>query len=334
MLAPVEAIEAAPVTAPLTDRFGRVKRKLRVSLTDRCNFRCRYCMPDRPVWLPKAELLRREETVALVELFLAAGVREVRLTGGEPLLRPDLEECVAALDGLRPLGLERLSMTTNASRLASRLEALVAAGLDDLNISLDALTADRFRALRGGEIAPVLAGIEEALALGVPVKVNTVLVRDQNREEIVPLVEWAMDRGIPLRFIEYMPLDAPGTWSADQVVGEAEILRRLARRYRVERLPRGPEPAALYRLDGGYRLGVVSTITNPFCASCDRVRLTANGELYTCLFAERGTPLGARLRAGAGPDQLTAVIRDAVWNKDAGYRGPVERPIRMHGLGG
>lgn len=337
MLAVLDAPAPDSTSTALADRFGRVKRKLRVSLTDRCNFRCRYCMPEQPNWLPKRDLLGREEMAGLARLFVDAGIRAIRLTGGEPLLRPDLRDCVAALGALRPLGLERISMTTNASRLAGRLRGLVDAGLDDLNISLDALDADRFRALRRGAIEPVLAGIAEALALAVPFKLNTVLVRGQNEDEILPLVDWAMGLGIPLRFIEYMPLDAPGSWNERQVVGEAEVLARLTSRYRVEPLPRTREPATLYRLDGRYDVGVVSTITNPFCSSCDRLRLTASGELYTCLFAERGTPLGAALRAGATTGELAETIRAAVWNKDPGYAalgGPVDRPIRMHGLGG
>jgi GTP 3',8-cyclase len=218
-----------------------------------------------------------------------------------------------------------------------RLAALRAAGLDDLNLSLDALDPACFERLRGHAIGPVLEGIAEARRQAVPLKLNCVLIRGQNDTEIVPLTEWAMARGVPLRFIEYMPLDAPGAWSAAQVVTEAEVLAALGRRFRVERLPRGADPAAPVLLDGHYTVGLVSTVSNPFCSTCDRLRLTARGELYTCLFARHGTDLGTPLRAGAAPAALLDTVRSQVWRKDAGYAArpaPVERPILMHGLGG
>jgi len=328
-----------PFDAPraLTDRHGRVKRKLRVSLTDRCNFRCRYCMPERPQWMPRKEMLSRDELVALAGLFVDEGVEAIRVTGGEPLMRADALACVAALSGLRARGLRRLSMTTNASRLAPLLPALRAAGLDDLNISLDALDPQRFRALRRAEIGPVLEGIAAAQELRVPFKLNTVLIRGQNDAEILPLTAWAMARGAALRFIEYMPLDAPGNWTKDAVVGEAEVLAALRERYDVQCLPRSHGPATEFLLDGHYRLGLITTISNPFCGSCDRLRLTARGELYPCLFASGGPDLGRTLRQGGSRGELLTTIRAAVWSKGAGYvahGGPVERPILMHGLGG
>ncbi len=326
--------DAAPA---LQDRHGRVKCKLRVSFTDRCNFRCRYCMPDHPQWLPKKELLTREEMLRLAGLFVDSGIEAIRVTGGEPLLRADAVERVAALNGLRARGLKRISMTTNGSRLAPVLPRLVDAGLDDLNISLDALDPARFRALRGGDLSPVLEGIEAARALNVPFKLNAVLIRGENDAEILPLTTWAMQRGIALRFIEYMPLDAPGAWSKDAVVSEAEVLAVLRQRYVVERLPRTRDPATEFLLDGHYRLGLITTISNPFCASCDRLRLTSRGELYACLFSKAGAPLGARLRAGASQEELGALIRAHVWNKEAGYvalKELVQRPILMHALGG
>ena len=332
-----EPLEPAQASGPLRDARGRVKRKLRVSLTDRCNFRCRYCMPEQPAWLPKKELLSRDELVQLAGLFVDQGITAIRVTGGEPLLRRDAVECVAALSALRARGLARLSLTTNGSRLATLAPALRDAGLDDVNVSIDALDPARFRTLRGGELAPVLEGIAAAQAAGLRLKLNTVLIRGQNDREILPLVAWAKARGIPLRFIEYMPLDAPGNWSREQVVAEAEVLIALRQGYTVTRLARGKEPAEEILLDGHYRLGLVSTISNPFCSSCDRLRLTARGELYTCLFAQAGPALGAQLRAGASRAQLLATIRAAVWNMQAGYvalNRPVERPVLMHGLGG
>ncbi len=324
-------------SGPLADARGRVKRKLRVSLTDRCNFRCRYCMPEHPHFLPKKELLSREELLTLAGLFVDAGIAAIRVTGGEPLLRADAVECVASLNTLRARGLKRLSLTTNASYLAPKLDALRAAGLDDLNISLDALDPARFKSLRGHAIEPVLEGIAEARAQNMPFKLNCVLIRGENDSEILPLTEWAMERGIELRFIEYMPLDAPGTWSKDAVVSEDEVLEVLRRRYKVERLPRASDPASEFLIDGHYRLGLITTISNPFCSSCDRLRLTARGELYACLFSANGPNLGAALRGGAPPAELLATIRRHVWNKEAGYialNAPVQRPILMHALGG
>lgn len=323
--------------AGLVDRHGRRKRKLRLSLTDRCNFRCRYCMPEQPQWLPKKQLLSRTELAQLAGLMVDSGIEQIRITGGEPLLRSDAVACVAAINQLRASGLKRISLTTNGSYLAGKLDALLASGLDDINISLDALTPSVFEAMRGHVITPVLEGIAAAQRAGVRFKINTVLIRGGNEGEILPLLDWAMALGVELRFIEYMPLDAPGRWSQEQVYGEAELLALLRTRYAVRALPRGSEPAALYEIDGGYRLGVISTVSNPFCGSCDRLRLTARGELYTCLFAQTGTPLGAMLREGVTPLELRARIHRAVWNKDAGYAaqpGPVERPILMHGLGG
>lgn len=326
-----------PRAASLIDQHGRRKRKLRISLTDRCNFRCRYCMPEHPEWLPKSQILRFEEIVRVARLMIADGITHIRLTGGEPLLRRDLAACVRALDALRGEGLERLSMTTNASLLAPVAETLAQAGIDDLNISLDSVDPARFQQMTGRPLAPVLDGIAAAQRAGLPIKLNSVLLRGDNDREIVALTEWARARGLALRFIEYMPLDAPGQWQRDAVVTEAEIIAQLETRFAVTPLPRGSDPATRYRLDDDYEVGVISTVSNPFCSTCDRLRLTATGELYTCLFASRGTPLRELLRAGIGDEVLIEAIRDAVWHKQAGYaslKAPVERPITMHALGG
>ena len=323
--------------AVLRDRHGRIKRKLRISLTDRCKFRCTYCMPEHPQWLPKASLLTRAEILRLATLAVRHGITHIRLTGGEPLLRSDVLACVEDLNRLRAMGLQRISMTSNAALLAPKAALLAEAGLDDLNISLDAIEPAVFRALTRREIGPVLAGIDAAVEAGLPIKLNAVLLRGQNDSQILPLAEWAMTRELPLRFIEYMPLDAPGHWRRESVVSEAEILERLRSRYQVEALPRGSEPATRYRLDGHARVGVIATVSNPFCASCDRIRFTATGALYTCLFAREGTPLGERMRAGDDDAALGARLRAAVWNKPEGYAvrpGPVERPILMYAMGG
>lgn len=323
--------------SPLIDRHGRTKRKLRISLTDRCNFRCTYCMPEHPDWLPKSSLLGRAEVVRLAGLFVDSGIDQIRLTGGEPLLRRDLLDCVRDISALRERGLRRLSMTTNASRIAPRARELVAAGIDDFNVSLDAIDPETFRRLTLREIAPVLDGIDALTDAGANIKLNAVVIRGDNEKDVVPLMEWAMARGIPLRFIEYMPLDAPGHWKRDAVVSEADMLAAIRVSHRVDDQPRGSDPATPYLVDGHYPLGIISTVSNPFCSTCDRLRLTATGELFTCLFSPIGTPLGARMREGVADDVLAEQVRRAVWLKDAGYAarpGPVDRPVTMHAMGG
>jgi len=334
------------LNGPLRDRIERVKRKLRVSLTDRCNFRCPYCMPDSPDFLDRAERLSRPELRRLLRLFVGElGVTRLRLTGGEPLLRRDLEAVIAECGELRPLGLERISLSTNAALLARRAAGLKAAGLDDLNISLDALTPATFAKLSGNrEVQPVLDGITAARDAGLPLKLNAVIVRGINEDEILPLTRWAMRQKLPLRFIEFMPLDGRGEWSRQRVVSEAEILQRLRAEFDVAALPRGNDPASYYSLHGADltgavapEIGVIATVSNPFCASCDRLRLTSDGKLYPCLFSPKGTSLRDPLRAGADDAELGQLIRNTVWHKDAGYvahPGYAERPIAMNTLGG
>ena len=336
----VPALEAAsPRDGLLRDARGRRKRKLRLSLTDRCNLQCLYCMPEHPKWLPREQILRRDELVRLVRLFVTGlGIREVRLTGGEPLLRRDVVEIVAALHELRAIGLERIAMTSNAVRLAPVAGALRAAGLDDVNISIDSITPARFHAMTRGQVAPVLEGIAAARAAGIGVKLNSVVIRGYNDDEVLPLVRWAAEQDVSLRFIEFMPLDGRGLWTRDKVVTEAEILEQVGGEFRVERLARGSaEPAEYFHLDGRYRLGIIPTISRPFCSTCDRVRVSATGELYSCLFSEAFRDLKTPLRAGADDAALAQAVREHVWHKEAGYAarpGYAERPITMHHLGG
>lgn len=321
----------------LPDQHGRLKRKLRISLTDRCNFRCTYCMPEHPTWLPRAQLLDGAELVRLAGLFVDQGIEQIRLTGGEPLLRPDLLGVLENLGALRERGLKRLSMTTNASRMAPVAARLVAGGIDDFNVSLDAVEPAVFKKLTGRDIAPVLDGIEALREAGADIKLNAVVIAGTNDDQIVPLLEWSMARGLPLRFIEYMPLDAPGRWQKTSVTTEAQMLEAIARTHTVGALPRGSDPATPYLVDGHYPLGIISTVSNPFCSTCDRLRITATGELYTCLFAKFGMPLGKRMRDGASDAEITDVLRRAVWQKDIGYiatPGPVDRPVLMYGMGG
>ncbi len=335
-----------PEFGTLRDARGRHKRKLRVSLTDRCNLQCLYCMPEHPKWLPREQILRREELVRLVRLFVTElGIREIRLTGGEPLLRRDVVEIVSELNELRALGLERIAMTSNALRLAPLARALKDAGLDDLNISIDGITPERFHAMTRGQVAPVLEGIAAAREAGIAVKLNSVVIRGYNEDQVLPLVRWAYAEKLSLRFIEFMPLDGRGFWTREKVVTENDVLAMLASEFSVQRLPRTPEPAEYFllgpresRTPGAFRLGVIPTISRPFCSTCDRVRLSATGEIYSCLFSEKGRDLKSMLRGSASDADLVHEVREHVWHKEAGYaarpQGYVERTVTMHRLGG
>ena len=322
----------------LQDRFGRSKHKLRISITDRCNMRCHYCMPEDPAWLPRSQILSFEQLLRLAGLFVRElGIRSIRITGGEPLLRKGAVDFIAALQALRAEGLERVSLTSNATLLERHAAGLKAAGLDDINISLDAMNPTLFERMTKSPLEPVLRGILAAREAGLAIKLNAVVIRDENEQEILPLVAWAREHGLPLRFIEFMPLDGKGGWRPERVVPEAEIIARLQQRYAVAALPRTREPARYYLLDGDYRIGVISTVSNPFCASCDRVRLTATGKIFPCLFSPRGVDLKHALRAGASDAELIARIRAAVWHKGKGFvdvAGYVQRDATMHTLGG
>ncbi|WP_295683359.1 GTP 3',8-cyclase MoaA [uncultured Nevskia sp.] len=329
----------ATAPLPIQDRFGRIKRKLRISLTDRCNFRCPYCMPERPEFMDRADRLSRVELSRILMLFVGElGVNRLRLTGGEPLLRRDLEGIIEDAQALRPFGLERISLTTNAALLEKRAPALKAAGVDDLNISLDAMDPTIFAKLSGGRsIKPVLAGIVAARDAGIPVKLNAVIIRGINEGEILPLARYAAQEKLPLRYIEFMPLDGRGEWTRDRVVPQADILDHLRAEFAVNALPRSNDPAAYYELNDGNEIGIIATVSNPFCASCDRLRITADGSLYPCLFSKNGISLRDPMRNGADDAALSKLIRATVWNKDAGYAanpGYSDRPIAMNSLGG
>lgn len=329
--------------APIHDRFGRIKRKLRISLTDRCNFRCPYCMPETPEFMERADRLSRPELSRILMLFVAElGVNRLRLTGGEPLLRRDLEGIIEDAQALRPFGLERISLTTNAALLEKRAAGLKTAGVDDLNISLDAIDPTIFAKLSGGRsIKPVLAGITAARDAGIPIKLNAVIIRGINEGEILPLARYAARERLPLRYIEFMPLDGRGEWTRERVVPQADILAALRTEFAVHALPRSNDPAAYYELDDGNAqkndVGIIATVSNPFCASCDRLRITADGSLYPCLFSKTGISLRDPMRRGADDAALAQLIRTTVWNKDAGYAanpGYSDRPIAMNSLGG
>jgi cyclic pyranopterin phosphate synthase len=307
----------------LVDTYGRVATDLRVSLTDRCNLRCTYCMPAEGLpWLPSERLLTDGEIVRLVGVAVRLlGVTEVRLTGGEPTLRPGLAELVARLAALRPR--PQLSLTTNGLSLARLAAGLRSAGLDRVNVSLDTLDAARFtRITRRDRLGDVLAGLRAAAASGLaPVKVNSVLVRGVNEDEAARLLRWSLDEGYELRFIEQMPLDAQHGWRRSTMVTAAEILAALRAEFTLRPLPgRGSAPAELFEVDGGPgRVGVIGSVSAPFCAACDRVRLTADGQVRNCLFATEEGDLRTGLRAGADDERLAELWRAAVRGKRAGH---------------
>ena len=319
----------------LVDPFGRTIRDLRISVTDRCNFRCTYCMPEEGmVWLPRSEVLTFEEFERLARIFVERfEVDGLRLTGGEPTVRAHLEVLVAKLARLRvPEGSASpragrapdLSITTNGATFRSAAHTLREAGLERVNISLDTLRADRFIEMtRRDELARVLDGIAAAQEAGfAPVKINTVVQRGVNDDEIVDLARFGRERGVEVRFIEYMPLDASGGWMADQVVGQDEIVRTIDAVFPLELVPaRGAAPADRWRyLDGGGTVGVIPSVTKPFCGDCDRVRLTAEGQFRTCLFATSEFDLRALMRGGATDDDLAMEIQRAVGTKWAGHQ--------------
>ena len=316
----------------LVDGHGREHRDLRVSLTDHCNLRCTYCMPGEGVpWLPKTSLLTREELVDLVGIAVEAGIAEVRLTGGEPLLRPDIVAIVAGIAALEgPGGRPEVSITTNGIGLARLATALAEAGLARVNVSLDTLDRDTFtRMARRDRLADTLAGIEAVRAVGLgPLKLNTVLLRGVNTHEAVDLLRFALDRGAELRFIEQMPLDAGHTWTREGMVTADETQARLEEAFHLEAIPgRGAAPAESYRVrplgepDGEPlgTVGIIASVTRPFCGSCDRLRLTADGQLRNCLFATSESDLRTPLREGAPREEITRRIHASLAAKLPGH---------------
>ncbi|WP_447589868.1 GTP 3',8-cyclase MoaA [Microbacterium lacticum] len=326
---PARAVdERATVGAPgdaLVDRFGRVHRDLRISLTDRCSLRCTYCMPEQGnEWLARSGLMTADEIVRVAGIAAASGITTFRLTGGEPLLRTDVVDIVrrlAAISG--PHGPVEIAMTTNGIRLADMLPDLAAAGLDRLNISIDTLDRERFRELtRRDRLEDVRAGIAAAAASGLrPLKLNAVAMRGVNDDELVDLVEFALAHDAQMRFIEQMPLDAGHTWDRRQMVTRDEILTELRARWDLEPVPgRGGAPAERFLLDGGpASVGVIASVTAPFCGDCDRLRLTADGQLRNCLFSLDEYDLLPVLRAGVDDVAVNRMLRGCVAGKLPGH---------------
>ncbi|RZV48077.1 MAG: GTP 3',8-cyclase MoaA [Acidimicrobiales bacterium] len=306
--------------APLTDTFGRVHRDLRIAVTDRCNFRCQYCMPVEGMkWMPREGLLTFEEIARIARLLVQRyDIDSIRLTGGEPTVRAHLPTLVRKLSAL---GVD-LSMTTNAATLRLVAHDLHEAGLQRLNISLDSLRQDRFIELtRRDDLDRVLDGIDAALEVGFePVKINVVLMRGINDDEIVDFARFGRDKGVTVRFIEFMPLDADEQWGPERVVPLAEVVERINDVFPIEAVPRTSAPATRYRYgDGAGEVGVIATVTEKFCDSCDRIRLTADGQFRNCLFAVTDYNLRDALRAGATDDELAEILEGAVSDKWAGH---------------
>jgi cyclic pyranopterin phosphate synthase len=330
--------------APLVDRFGRHADDLRISVTDRCNFRCVYCMPSEGLpWMPRSHLLSFEEITRVARVFVSLGVKTIRLTGGEPTMRRDLPKLVSMLSQMGP-GVD-LAMTTNGFLLGALARPLADAGLTRINVSLDSLLEHRFRQITRREaLETVMGGIRSAEEAGLsPLKINCVVVRGQNDDEILDFARLARDTGWEVRFIEFMPLDAGRSWDRSKVVSAKEILDTIGARYGLlpaEEIPAasqpgspsgpaaapkmvpGRQPATLWRFADGApgSVGVIPSVTAPFCGNCNRLRLTADGQLRTCLFSLGETDLKALVRGGSSDEDLEAAIRQAVWGKEPGHR--------------
>ena len=327
---------------PLYDGHGRAIGDLRVSVTDRCNFRCQYCMPAEGLpWLDRSEVLTFEELARLVALFASMGIHDVRLTGGEPLVRRGFPELAAMLAAIA--GVHDLSVTTNGFLLERDAEALVHAGVNRFNVSVDSLQSDRFYALTRRDALPqVLRGIELLATFpeAHPIKINAVAIRGFTEDEVLPFAKLARSSPYEIRFIEYMPLDADHAWTPDQVLTGAEIREAIEAVYPLEPEPREPSATArVYRFaDGRGRIGFINPVSEPFCGDCNRIRLTADGRLRTCLFSLNETDLRSPMRDGADDDELEQVIRDAVWRKElkhhVGEPGFIQPERTMSAIGG
>ena len=329
---------------PLVDTFGRTHDNLRISVTDRCNIRCFYCMPEDGVrFLPKPEILTFEEIPRFAEAAIPLGIRKLRITGGEPLVRRDLDRLIAKLSTLP--GVEDLALTTNGVLLADLAESLYAAGLRRLNVHLDTLDRERFRSItRRDDLPRVLAGIDAAHRAGFrSIKINAVAVKDLVEPDIVPLVRYGFEHGIEIRFIEFMPLDAQGLWQRDRVLFASEIVDILEREFGpLEEIPDADPraPATEYQFSNGQgRVGFISSVSRPFCLNCNRIRLTSDGKLRYCLFAIEETDVKGLLRSGASDSQIQDVIRANVHAKWRGHEINntaqfVAPPRPMYSIGG
>jgi cyclic pyranopterin phosphate synthase len=337
----------------LRDSYTRPIRDLRISVTDRCNYRCLYCMPlEEYIWIDRKEILTFEEIVRLARLFVGMGVEKIRITGGEPLVRKDLHMLVAMLSRLE--GLRDICLTTNASLLTEQIDDLAAAGLKRINVSIDTLVPEKFKQItKRGDLSKVLEGLFAAKRLGLnPIKINAVIERGLNDDDIIPLVEFSREHGFAMRFIEYMDVGNANNWISEKIVSKKEILERISAQYPLREVGRGGNgtaPSVDYEFtDGVGDIGVIASVTEPFCSSCTRARLTADGKLVTCLFSESGHDLKALIRSGAPDEELFEII-STVWmkrtdrysderleamNSPEGYQPKQHRKIEMITLGG
>ena len=337
---PLSRTDAMPTLGPLVDQHGRVHTDLRISVTDRCNLRCFYCMPEEGVpFLPRSEILSFEEIARVATVARGLGVTSLRLTGGEPLVRRGIVDLVGML---AEVGFDDLALTTNGTGLAALAPRLAEAGLQRVNISCDSLRPLRFAQIRRrGDLATVLEAMDAAESAGLsPIKVNVVVIAGANDDEILDFAAFARRTGRVVRFIEYMPLDAEGNWSRDDVVPGDRILAEIDTRWPIEALPGGSDPAPAERFrfrDGCGEVGVVASVTRPFCGTCNRLRLTAEGAVRNCLFSDDEISVRDVLRGGGGDEQVSDALRRAVWGKlpghginDPGFLRPV-RSMSMIG---
>jgi GTP 3',8-cyclase len=313
---------AMPTDGPLVDRYGRVHNDLRISVTDRCNLRCVYCMPEEGMtFMARSELLSFEEICRIARVAHELGVNSIRLTGGEPLVRKDLPSLIKSL---AQLGFEDLALTTNGMQLAKSATQLASAGLKRVNVSCDSLRTDRFRAIRRrGELRTVLHAMDVAEKVGLkPLKVNVVLLRGNNDDEILDFATFARDTGRIVRFIEFMPLDAQGQWDRSKLVPGQEVFERISQVWPLESVDgnEGPAPAERFRFaDGTGEIGLISSVTQPFCGTCNRLRLTADGSFRNCLFSDDEYNVRDVMRDGGDDSQIEVMLRHAVWAKFPGH---------------
>lgn len=328
----------------LVDSFGRVAKKLRIQVTDRCNFRCDFCMPPDPAWLDHSELLTFEEMARISAVFAQMGVEKIRLSGGEPLVRREVEKLVRLLS--RVPGISSVSLTTNGSLLREKARLLKDNGLKGVTVSLHSLKADRYREITGANdmLPRVLDGIHEAMLVGLnPLKINCVIRRGNNEDEIPDFARLAHEQGLPVRFIEYMPFDGKRFWDIKKVVGGAEIIQRVNEMYKVVPAPREPGATAnTYKFADGSKgeICTITSITKPFCGDCDRVRLTADGKIVPCLFSTNEFDVRSLLRRGATDHEIASFIQKCFWLKSEGVESMIKQHVRfgrirpMHTIGG
>ena len=317
----------------LTDSMGRMAKKLRIQVTDRCNFRCDFCMPLEPVWLDRAEVLRFEETERITRILAQMGVEKIRLSGGEPLVRKDVEVLVGLLS--RIPGISSVSLTTNGSMLKEKADALRENGLKGVTVSIHSLRPDRYGELTGTSrmLPRVLEGLREAKAVGLsPLKVNCVIVSGKNEDEIPDFVSLAHEEELCVRFIEYMPFDGKRFWDMDKVVGGKEILKRAQTAF--ELIPQTREPGAtatVNRFADGSKgeIGVIPSMTRPFCGDCNRIRLTADGRIVPCLFSRNEYDVRTLLRNGASDEELACFIRKSFWLKSEGVESMIKQNVQF-----